>query len=110
MANTSWKGTGFSDQSVPSLSNVAIRSGTGTKSGEPSRVTLSTNATMAFLAPVSFQEGNGSCVLGRALGARQDQRGGRHHPGEDWGSRFHGDNVPWSTAGGYVVTAAGSET
>jgi hypothetical protein len=42
-ANRSWKGTGFSAQSVPSLSNVAIRSGTGTKSGEPSLVTFSTN-------------------------------------------------------------------
>ena len=60
----SWKGTGFSDQSVPSLSNVAIRSGTGTKSGEPSLVTFSTKATMAFLGAVSFQEGSGSCAGG----------------------------------------------
>jgi hypothetical protein len=46
-------------QSVPSLSKVAMRSGAGTKLGEPSCVTLSTNSTMARLDAVSFQEGRG---------------------------------------------------
>ena len=44
-------------QSVPSLSNVAMRSATGTKSGEPAFVTLATKSTMACLAAPSFQEG-----------------------------------------------------
>jgi hypothetical protein len=45
---------------VPSLSNVAMRSAGGTKSGEPGRVTFSTKATMeAFVTP-SFHDGRGS--------------------------------------------------
>ena len=47
---------------VPSLSNVAMRSGTGTKSGEPSFVTFSTKATIAFFGAVSFHEGSGSAA------------------------------------------------
>src|SRR5688500_9446403 len=39
-----------------------MRSGDGTKSGEPSRVTLSTNLTMDCLAAPSFQEGSGSAA------------------------------------------------
>ena len=42
-AKSSWKYIGCSAHSVPSLSNVAMRSGAGTKSAEPSFVTLSTN-------------------------------------------------------------------
>jgi hypothetical protein len=34
-ANVSWMYMGCSDQSVPSLSKTATRSGVGTKSGEP---------------------------------------------------------------------------
>ena len=45
-----WKYIGCSHHSVPSLSNVAIRSCGGTKSGPPSFVTFSTNATIACLA------------------------------------------------------------
>src|SRR5688572_370971 len=56
----SWLYTGCSDQSVPSLSKTAMRSGVGTKSGEPSFVTRSTNATIAFRGPVSRQDGRGS--------------------------------------------------
>src|SRR5688572_8963576 len=37
-----------------------MRSGTGTNSGLPSRVTLSTKARIAFLEAVSFHEGSGS--------------------------------------------------
>jgi hypothetical protein len=37
-----------------------MRSGTGTKSGEPGVVTFVTNSTMDFFAAPSFHEGNGS--------------------------------------------------
>ena len=47
-AKRSWNGSGFSVHSVPSLSNVAMRSGTGTKSDEPSFVTLATKSPIAF--------------------------------------------------------------
>src|SRR4029077_1315417 len=70
-----WKYIGCSHQSVPSLSNVAIRSGGGTKSGEPSFVTFSTKETMACLAGPSFHEGSGSwayvvVTLERAIASR----------------------------------------
>ena len=55
-------GTGCSHQSVPSLSKVAIRSGTGTKDGEPSLVTFSTKLKMLCLAGPSFQDGRGSAA------------------------------------------------
>ena len=72
-ANTTWNGTGFSDQSVPSLSKVAMRSGGGTKSGPPSRVTRATKSTIDFLAAPSFHDGSGSAgrvdgVAGALLG------------------------------------------
>ncbi len=51
---------GFSAHSVPSLSNVAIRSAGGTNSGEPLRVTFSTKPTMADRVGPSFQDGSGS--------------------------------------------------
>src|SRR5882672_1524883 len=59
-AKTSWKYRGCSAQSVPSLSNVAMRSLTGTKSDEPTFVTFVTNSTIDFLAAPSFQEGRES--------------------------------------------------
>jgi hypothetical protein len=37
-----------------------MRSGVGTKSGEPGFVTFATNSTMDFLAGPSFHEGSGS--------------------------------------------------
>jgi len=51
-----------SAQSVPSLSNLAIRSLGGTKSDDPSFVTFSTKAVIAFFDAVSFQEGRGSAA------------------------------------------------
>jgi hypothetical protein len=39
-----------------------MRSATGTKSGEPSFVALSTKATIAFFEALSFHDGNGSAV------------------------------------------------
>jgi len=51
---------GCSTQRVPSLSNVAILSASGTKSGEPRFVTRSTNVTIAFFDAVSFHDGSGS--------------------------------------------------
>ena len=51
---------GCSTHSVPSLSNVAIRSCGGTKSGLPSVVTFFTNARIACFEGPSFQDGSGS--------------------------------------------------
>src|SRR5216684_3205147 len=53
-------GTGCSHHRVPSLSKVAMRSGTGTKSGEPGLVTFSTKAMMDCFAGPSFHDGKGS--------------------------------------------------
>src|SRR5690242_14046722 len=39
-----------------------MRSSGLTKSGEPSFVTFSTNAMIAFFGAVSFHDGNGSCA------------------------------------------------
>ena len=61
-AKNACTGSGCSHQSVPSLSNVAMRSGTGTKSGEPGVVTLVTKSMMDCLAAPSFHEGNGSAA------------------------------------------------
>src|SRR4029079_11673832 len=58
-AKNNWKYIGCSHQSVPSLSKVAIRSGGGTKSGEPSFVTFSTKSIIDFFAAPSFHEGRG---------------------------------------------------
>ena len=57
-----WKYIGCSHQSVPSLSNMAMRSAIGTKSGEPGLVTFATNSTMDRLAGPSFHEGSGSAA------------------------------------------------
>jgi hypothetical protein len=51
---------GCSTQSVPSWSNVAIRSGTGTNLGLPGVVVDLTNSTMALFAALSCQDGRGS--------------------------------------------------
>jgi hypothetical protein len=42
------------------LSKVAIRSGTGTKDGEPSCVTFATKLTIPCFVGPSFQDGRGS--------------------------------------------------
>lgn len=51
---------GCSTHNVPSLSNVAIRSGGATKSALVAMVTQPTNWMMACFAGVSFQDGKGS--------------------------------------------------
>src|SRR5436190_16826108 len=51
---------GCSHQSVPSLSNVAMRSSGSTNSGLPSLDTFSTNAMIDCLAGHSFHDGSGS--------------------------------------------------
>ena len=45
---------------MSSLSKVAMRSATGTKSGKPGLMTFSTKATMAFFGAVSCHEGSES--------------------------------------------------
>jgi hypothetical protein len=50
MAKRNWKYSGCSAHRVPSLSNTAMRSATGTKSGVPGFVTFATNAVMACFA------------------------------------------------------------
>src|SRR5262245_55514522 len=59
-AKNPWKYIGCSLQSVPSLSNTAIRAGGATNCGPPWVVTASTNFTMACLLGPSFQDGSGS--------------------------------------------------
>ena len=71
--------SGCSHQSVPSLSNTAIRSAGGTKSGEPSFVTFATNAVIAFFGAVSFHDGSGSGLV--RLTARRHPRGAQRHRG-----------------------------
>ena len=55
-----WKYIGCSVHSVPSLSKVAMRSGTGIQSRPPGVVVRATNSTIDCLAGPSFQDGNGS--------------------------------------------------
>src|SRR4030095_8365861 len=64
MAKISWKYKGCSAQRVPSLSNVAMRSAGGTKSGEPFLVTLDTKSSMDCLVLPSLHDGSRSadCV------------------------------------------------
>src|SRR6185503_6606415 len=50
-----------------------MRSGSGTKSVEPSLVTFSTKATMAFLGAVSFHDGNASSAAPRRKPARSSK-------------------------------------
>src|SRR5277367_5117879 len=54
-----WVYKGCSVQSVPSWSNVAIRSAGGTNFGLDLSVVARTNSRMAFFAAPSFHEGNG---------------------------------------------------
>src|SRR5262249_15352159 len=57
-ANKAWKNIGCSAQSVPSLSNSAMRSAIGTSSGETGLVTVATNSTIDRLALPSFRAGS----------------------------------------------------
>ena len=69
--NIPWKYIGCSDQSVPSLSKVAMRSPGATKSGPPSVVAAVTKSTIACLVGPSFQDGSGSSWA--KAGAREDE-------------------------------------
>src|SRR5262245_25431790 len=61
---------GCSTQSVPSWSNVAMRSAGGTKLGLPCVVVDLTKSTMAFFAAPSFQDGSGSVCAKATVVAR----------------------------------------
>ena len=63
MMKSAWIGIGFSHHSVPSLSNTATRSSTGT----PSATVCSTNSTIAFLAGPSIQLSSAVTGLGFVL-------------------------------------------
>src|SRR5437899_578523 len=56
---SAWIGIGFSHHSVPSLSNTATRSSTGTSSD----TVRSTNSTIAFFAVPAFQLRNMALVV-----------------------------------------------
>ena len=56
---SAWIGSGFSHQSVPSLSKTATRS----SGGSPSADTRSTKSSTASLAAPSFQDASGSPML-----------------------------------------------
>ena len=55
---SSWIGIGFSHHNVPSLSNTATRSSTGTAADPSAPQTRATNATIACLAAPSRQPVN----------------------------------------------------
>jgi hypothetical protein len=74
-ANASWVYMGCSIQSVPSLSNTAIRSASGTKLGPPSRVVAATKSRIARLDPPSIHDGSGAgWALARSGARRTDAR------------------------------------
>jgi hypothetical protein len=60
LTNMPWKYIGCSDQSVPSLSKVAIRSPGSSQPGPPSVVAAVTKSTIACFAAPSFHDGSGS--------------------------------------------------
>ncbi len=64
---SAWIGIGFSHHRVPSLSNVATRSSTGTKPS-PGSVTARTNARIAVFVAPSFQPGSGSSMFVSSVG------------------------------------------
>jgi hypothetical protein len=66
IANMIWKYIGCSAHSVPSLSNVAMRASTGTKSAPPGVVTRGTKSVIDFFTGPSFQEGRGSAGCAHA--------------------------------------------
>src|SRR4051812_25175568 len=74
-------GIGFSAHSVPSLSNVAMRSSGGMYPSEPGSLTVSTNSVIALTAGVSFQLPSRSVALITNLlpnhAPEPDVRGGR---------------------------------
>jgi hypothetical protein len=58
-----------------------MRSGTGTKSGEPGLMTFSTKAMMDCFAGPSFHDGSGSAALRSDAGESQRNDGGNHENG-----------------------------
>ena len=58
MTYETWKGRGTSGHNVPSLSNTATHSSSGTNSGASALVTRSTNSMIDRFAAVSFQNDN----------------------------------------------------
>ena len=67
-ANRNWKYRGCSDHSVPSLSNTATRSFTGTQVAEPAVVAARMKPTMPCFTAPSFQEGSESPCANAADG------------------------------------------
>ncbi len=62
-AKTSWAYTGCSVHSVPSLSNTAMRSRSGMKSGESGSVTAATNSMIDCFAVVARQLASSSALI-----------------------------------------------
>jgi len=81
-----------------------MRSGTGTKSGEPGVVTFATNSRMDFFGRAVVPRGQG--VLGAGVGGEKgqsdNQRGGEQ--GFKQGVSFHG----FPSLDGWLVLGAGS--
>src|ERR1700730_11385988 len=76
IAKTSWVYIGCSTHKVPSLSNVAMRSAGGTKSGPPCWVMRATKPVIARLLAPSFHDGSASlcaCAGGKtgSMGANK---------------------------------------
>src|SRR5262249_22217764 len=61
------RSSGCPAQSVPSLSNTAMRSAGSTKSGEPFFVTFATKSRIDFRAAPVFHDGSGSVVCSTPL-------------------------------------------
>ena len=84
-AKSAWKYSGCSDHSVPSLSNVAMRSPSATKSVLPVVVTALTKSVIAVFDGPAFHDGSGSAAgvetgAGAAVPAGAfDSAGGRLH-------------------------------
>ncbi|MCY1304935.1 hypothetical protein D9M70_547100 [compost metagenome] len=80
-ANSTSKYSGCSLHRVPSLSNTAMRSATGTKSLPPSVVTAVTKASMALRAGPSFHDGKGSWAWARSGSTRSSANHQRNRVG-----------------------------
>ncbi len=74
MAKIVWKYIGCSVHSVPSLSKVAMRSGTGIQSRPPGVVVRVTKSTIDCLFGPSFHDGNGSPCANDGDAAEQHRR------------------------------------
>src|SRR3954471_9994717 len=72
-AKTNWAYAGCSVHSVPSLSNTATRSRSGTKSADSASVTAATNSIIACFAVVSRQLGSSSLLMANSPTPRVDR-------------------------------------